>query len=316
MAETHKTWVGIDVSKSQLDVYAHPSGTSFSFAQSDIGLKELIATLRSMSPELVTMEATGGFEASAAAALTAGGIPVAVVNPRQIRNFARAIGVLAKNDNVDAKVIALFAEATKPQLRQFPDEQTKQLHELLKRRAQLVEMLAMEKNRLGMSSGAVARNIKQHVKWLSAQISDLNGDIENFIRNSPVWREKEDILKSVPGVGPVLAASILAFLPEIGKLNRRQITSLVGLAPFDRDSGYYHGRRKIWGGRSNIRSVLYMGALTATRCNPVMKAFYMRLIAKGKEPKVALTACMRKLLITLNAMHKNNTAWSLQHSCC
>lgn len=316
MNEIQNIWVGIDVSKSQLDIYVHPSGTTSSFAQTDKGLEDLITMLKSLSPQMVTMEATGGFEISASVALTAAGIPVAVVNPRQIRSYAKAIGISAKNDSIDAKVIALFTEATKPQLRQFPDEQTRELHELLKRRTQLVDMLAMEKNRLAMSRGPVARNIKSHIKWLSVQIKDLNRDIENFIRNSPVWREKEDILKSVPGVGPVLAASLLAFLPELGKLNRRQITSLAGLAPFNRDSGFYRGRRKIWGGRSKIRSVLYMGALTATRCNPAMKAFYMRLLAKGKEPKVALTACMRKLLITLNAVYKTNSAWSLQHSCC
>lgn len=316
MNKEQRTWIGIDVSKSRLDVYAHPSGAVFSFEQSDSGLKELTAAVKGLSPELVVLESTGGFEAAAAASLTAAGVPVVVVNPRQVRDFAKALGVLAKNDNVDARVIALFGEAVKPQVREFPDEQTRQLHELLKRRAQLVEMLAMEKNRLALSSGAVAKNIKQHIKWLSAQISGLNGDIESFIKNSPVWREKESILKSVPGVGPVLAASILAFMPEIGKLNRRQITALAGLAPFDRDSGFYRGRRRIWGGRPRIRTVLYMGALAAIRCNPLMRTFYQRLRANGKEPKVAITACMRKLLITLNAVSKANSSWSLQHSCC
>jgi transposase len=234
-----------------------------------------------------------------------------VVNPRQVRDFAKSLGKLAKTDKIDAQVLAHFGEATKPEVRPLKDQQAHQLSALVARRKQLVEMLTAEKNRLVTAPEPVNHDIKAHIAWLEQRLNDINKDLRKNIKASPVWRAKEKLLRTVPGVGPVLSVSLLAGLPELGRLNRKQIAALVGVAPFNRDSGKFRGKRCIWGGRANVRAVLYMGTLTAIRCNPVIRAFYLRLCAAGKEHKVALTACMRKMLTILNAILKNDTPWQL-----
>jgi transposase len=249
-------------------------------------------------------------ECPLAAALAVSGVPLVVTNPRQVRDFARATGRLAKTDVIDARVLAHFAAAMQPESRRLPDSQEQELKAILARRRQLIEMLTAERNRLHSArSKAVKANIKAHIDWLEKEMTRIDRDLEQSIRQSPIWREKDDLLKSVPGVGPVLSTTILADLPELGLLNRRQIAALVGVAPFNRDSGNLRGKRTVWGGRSAIRAALYMATLVASRHNPVIRAFYHRLCAAGKPKKVALTACMRKLLTILNAMLKHRTPW-------
>jgi transposase len=270
----------------------------------------VLSCLEKLNPTLVVLEATGGIEMPVAATLAVAGIPIAVVNPRQVRDFARATGRLAKTDSIDAKVLALFAAAVRPQVRPLPDANEQELGDILSRRRQLVEMITAEKNRLRSArSKAVRTHIQAHITWLETELANIDSDLKRIIRESPVWREKDDLLKSVPGVGPVLSTTLLADLPELGTLNRRQIASLVGVAPFNRDSGKLRGKRMIWGGRAAVRTVLYMSTLVATRRNPVIRVFYQRLCAAGKAKKVALTACMRKLLTILNAMLKHGTPW-------
>lgn len=304
-------FVGIDVAKATLDVALGSEGELFQVANDESGIAELAQRLSRLGPELLVLEATGGYESGVAGALAGAGIPVAVVNPRQVRDFAKSIGVLAKTDRIDARILARFAEAVRPEPRSLPTPEAKELEGLLSRRRQLVDMLTMEKNRLAIASGdRLKRNIKKHIEWLEEALRRANDDIDKAIRNSPIWREQEDLLRSAKGIGPVSARTLLADLPELGKLNRKQIAALVGVAPFNRDSGTLKGTRTCWGGRGPVRQVLYMATLTAVRGNLVIRAAYQRLRAGGKKPKVALVACMRKLLIILNAMMRDGRRWA------
>jgi transposase len=259
---------------------------------------------------LIVMEATGSMERQVSAALGGAGLPVVVVNPRQVRDFAKATGQLAKTDSIDALVLARFAEAVRPAVRPLPDEVTLELRALTSRRRQITEMIVAERNRIANASQAVRKRIDAHIRWLEAELERADKDLDQSIRQSPIWRENEDLLRSVPSIGPVVSRTLLAELAELGKLNRKQIAALVGIAPFNRDSGTFRGRRGIWGGRATVRAALYMAALVASRRNSVIRAFYKRLRDGGKAPKVALVACMRKLLTILNAMIKHKTRWS------
>jgi transposase len=277
------------------------------------GIRALTHRLGTARPALIVLEATGGYELAAVGALAAAGLPVVVVNPRHVRDFARATGQLAKTDAIDASVLALFAERVRPPVRPLASEAQEHLEALLARRRQVLEMLVAERNRLGQVFGRetklVKRSLKQHIAYLERELRVTDTEVGERIRESPVWRAQEDLLRSVPGVGPVLAVTLLADLPELGRLSRKEIAKLVGVAPLNRDSGTFRGRRLIVGGRTSVRAVLYMAALVATRCNAVIRAFYQRLLAAGKPKKLALTACMRKLLTILNAMAKTNTRW-------
>lgn len=306
-------WVGIDVSKDCLDVYIHPTNKRYQFKQAEEDLLALCKTLKEACPAMVVLEASGGYESTAAGMLAHDGIPVVVVNPRQVRDFARATGIIAKTDLIDAKVLARFAEAVRPEIRPLPDKCAQELSDIIRRRQQIVDMLTMEKNRLAQAGKKVSPDIKEHVVWLTDRLHGLDKSMKNIIQDSPVWRKKDDLLRSAPGVGPVLATMLIADLPELGRLNRKQIAALVGVAPLNRDSGTLKGKRTVWGGRAGLRAVLYMATVTATRFNPTIKAFYERLKQAGKAPKVALTACMRKLLTILNAMVKHNAHWNMNH---
>ena len=301
--------VGIDVSKATLDLALRPTGERWTLANDEAAIQSLVQDLRPRAPSLIVLEATGGFEHAVVAALAAAGLPVVVANPRQVRDFARATGQLAKTDAIDAQVLALFAERVRPEPRLLPDEAAQALDALLTRRRQLLDMLVAEKNRLGFARPVVRRGITQHIHWLERRLDDVDHELGQMIEHSPVWRAKDDLLRSVPGVGPVLSRTLLGELPELGQLNRKQIAALVGVAPLARDSGTLRGKRLVWGGRAPIRTVLYMSTLAAARCNPVIRAFYLHLRAAGKPAKVALTACMRKLLVILNAMVRSNTHW-------
>jgi transposase len=303
-------WVGIDIAKREVEISVRPTGESWACANTAEAMGALVGRLQQVGPTLIVLEATGGLEGLVVAALTAAGLPVAVVNPRQVREFGRATGRLAKTDRLDAQVLAHFAEAVRPEPRPLPDAQAQELRALLGRRHQLVEMLTAEQNRRSSAPPRVHAQIDEHLKWLRTQIRQLDGDLRELIRHTPVWREQDDLLRSVPGVGFVLATTLLAELPELGHLNRKEIAALVGVAPLNRDSGQWHGKRAIWGGRAPVRAVLYMAALAATRHNPIVKAFYTRLQAAGKPKKVGLTACMRKLLTILNAMIKHQRPWT------
>lgn len=302
-------WVGIDVCKSRLDVYVRPSGERCQAQNTEAGIAALVQRLEQLQPSLVVLEATGGMEIPLAVALSSVAIAVAVVNPRQIRDFARATGRLAKTDQIDAEVIAHFAEAIRPEVRALPDEAARKLAELVTRRHQIVEMITAEQNRFAAMKGPMQEDIQAHIEWLQNRLSDLEDQLQRTLRQSWVWCEQLNLLKSVPGVGDVLSSTLLVELPELGHLSHKQISSLVGLAPINRDSGQKRGKRTIWGGRSRLRAVLYMGTLAAVRYNPLIKAFYDRLRQRGKPAKVALTACMHKLLIILNAMTKHATPW-------
>ena len=310
MATSTVSFVGIDVSKHQLDVAVRPRGETWTVAHDEAGLSALVARLRVLAPTLIVLEATGGWEVALAGALATATLPVAVVNPRQVRDFARSTGTLAKTDRLDARMLAQFAEAVRPEPRPLPDAQAQELTALLQRRRQLVEMLTAEKNRLPLASRRIRPQLQTHIAWLHKQITQFDEDLRQLIRSSPLWREKDDLLRSAPGVGPVLATTLLAALPELGQLSRQQIAALVGVAPLNRDSGTLRGRRTVWGGRAQVRAVLYMSTVVAVRHNPVLSAFYQRLRAAGKAPKLALTACMRKLLTVLNAMLKHHTHWA------
>jgi transposase len=301
-------FVGIDISKEHLDIAVRPTGATARFAREE--LDAVVAFVQQARPALVVMEATGGLEQTVAAALGAASVPVAVVNPRQVRDFAKALGKLAKTDALDAAVLARFGEALRPQPRPLPDAQTRELEALVVRRRQLLEMLVAEKNRLGSCHAkSMRKSLEKHIEWLKQQIKDVDKDIGTIVRNSPLWREKDELLQSVPGIGPVSSSSILAELGELGTLNRRQIAALVGVAPLNHDSGTMRGKRTVWGGRASMRAVLYMATLVATKHNAVIRGFYQRLLAAGKAKKVALVACMRKLLTILNAMMRTGQAW-------
>ncbi len=304
------SFVGIDVAKHQLDVAVRPSGETWTVAHDEGGLSALLARLREVAPTLIVLEATGGLEVPLAGALAAATLPVAVINPRQVRDFARSTGTLAKTDRLDAQLLAQFAEVVRPEPRPLPDAQAQELTALLQRRRQLVEMLTAEKNRLPLAARRIRPPLQAHIVWLHKQIAQFDEDLRQLIHASPLWRAKDDLLRSAPGVGPVLATTLVAALPELGTLTRRQIAALVGVAPLNRESGTLRGRRTVWGGRAQVRAVLYMSTVVAVRHNPVVAAFYQRLRAAGKAPKLALTACMRKLLTILNAMLKHHTRWA------
>ena len=308
--EVTPIFVGIDVSKARLDVAIHPTGERDSVANDKVGIKALVKRLAEIQPTLIVMEATGSLERQVSAALGGVGLPVVVVNPRQVRDFAKAIGQLAKTDSIDALVLARFAEAVRPAVRPLPDEVTLELRALTSRRRQITEMIVAERNRIANASKAVRKRIDVHIRWLEAELERADKDLDQSIRQSPIWCENEDLLRSVPSIGPVVSRTLLAELAELGKLNRKQIAALVGIAPLNRDSGTFRGRRAIWGGRATVRAALYMAALVASRRNCVIRAFYKRLRDSGKAPKVALVACMRKLLTILNAMIKHKTRWS------
>ena len=303
-------FAGIDVSKDRLDVHLRPSGEAFAVPRDGEGVAILAARLRAHPIQLVVLEATGGFEAMVADGLTAAGFPLAVVNPRQIRDFARAVGRLAKSDPLDAAVIAHFAEAVRPEPRPLPDQATRDLDELVARRRQIVEMMTAERNRRRQATQAkTIRSIEQVLAILKAQLDDIESEIDGAIRSSPTWRTKQDLLTSVPSIGKTIARTLIAELPELGHLDRRQLAALAGLAPFNRDSGAWRGRRSIYGGRAHVRTVLFMAVLVAIRRNLPLAQTYRRLVDAGKPPKVAIVACMRKLLGILNAILRDNTPW-------
>lgn len=313
-----EVFVGVDVAKAWLDV-GWLSGQTLRVDYSAEAVAGLVERLQSEQPKLVVMEATGGLETELASALVAAGVPVAVVNPRQVRDYAKATGRLAKTDRIDALVLAGFAKAIRPQVRELPDEDTRALGDLLARRRQLIEMRVQEKLRLQLASPVQRVSLREHIAWLDERIERLDIELTHALRTSPAWRDKDDLLKEIPGVGSLTRATMLGLLPELGTLNRRQIAALVGVAPLNRDSGTRQGARSIWGGRAQVRRVLYMAAVAATRCNPVIRTYYQHLRAQGKPAKVALTACMRKLLVIMNAMLKHGSSWSPtldpQHSC-
>ena len=305
-------FVGIDVSKAALDIAVAPTGEAWSVANSTEGMQQLVKRLGEISPKLIVLEATGGLERLAVAALAGASLPVVAVNPRQVRDFAKAAGQLAKTDAIDAAVLALFAERMRPQIRPLRDEETQELEALVVRRRQVVDMLTAEKNRLiaAPPSKRVRTAIGKTIKWFQKQLEEIDRDLDDAVKGSPIWREKDDLLQSVPGVGKVLSRTLLSLVPELGTLGKKQLAALVGVAPLNWDSGKQRGRRCVWGGRAHVRAVLYMGALVAARFNPVIRAFHARLVASGKLPKVALVACMRKLLTILNAIVRDRTPWT------
>lgn len=309
---TQEIFVGIDISKARLDLAILPAEQSWSVPNSGDGIKELIAKLAEIGPPTtVLMEATGGLEKSVLAALAAVGLPVLAVNPRNVRDFAKALGKLAKTDRIDARVLALFAQRVRPTCRPLPDEQTRMLQDLISRRRQMLDMLSAEQSRLStVDTTKVRREIISHINWLKKRIHIIDYDLDQAIKDSPAWQAKSDLLKTAPGVGRVTALTLLSLLPELGSLSHKKIAALVGVAPFNCDSGNFRGKRRVWGGRAPIRGVLYMATLTAIRFNPSIKTFYQRLRAAGKLPKVALVAAMRKLLTILNPMALHNRPWS------
>ena len=303
-------FVGIDVAKVELVVAVRPTGAQWRTPQTDAGWAALETRLQALAPALVVLEATGGLELPVVSVLAAAGLPVAVVNPRQVRDFAKATGILAKTDGVDAHVLARFAEGVRPIPRPVPDAATQALEALVTRRRQLVEMLTAERNRRASAPPAVRPRVDAHIRWLQRELGAVEAGLQQAIRRHPCWRVQDDLLRSAPGVGPVLSVTLLASLPELGHLSRRAIAALVGVAPWSRESGAWRGPRRCWGGRAELRAVLYMGALVGIRHNPILRAFYQRLRLAGKLKKVAIVACMRKLLTILNAMMKHQTPWS------
>ncbi len=304
-----ESFVGVDVAKAELVVACRPAGPTWTASNDAEGIAGTVARLQSLGPRLIVLEATGGYERAVVAALAVAGLPTVVANPRQVRDFAKATGQLAKTDDLDADLLALFADRVRPTPRSLPDAVVQQLDALMTRRRQLLDMLTAERNRLEHAVGPIRRSLGDHIRWLERRVAAVDRDLDDTIARSPVWRAKEDLLRSVPGVGPVVSRTLLADVPELGHLNRKQIAALVGVAPLARDSGTLRGKRIVWGGRAPVRAVLYMGALVATRRNPVIRAFYRRLLAAGKPKKVALIACMRKLLTILNAMMRTSTTW-------
>jgi len=302
-------FIGIDVAKAQLEFACRPSGETGTVPNVDEGIRELVTRCQALTPTLMVLEATGGYEAALVAALATAGLPVVVANPRQVRDFAKATGQLAKTDALDAQVLALFAERVRPVPRPLPDAAIQALDALLTRRRQLVEMLTAERNRLLLARSAVRRDLQQHIRFLERRLREADDDLHTAVKASPAWRVKDDLLQSVPGVGRVVSLTLLAELPELGRLSHKEIAALVGVAPLNRDSGTLRGKRLVYGGRAPVRAVLYMAALVASKCNPVIRAFYLRLRAAGKPAKLALTACMRKLLTILNAIARDGTPW-------
>lgn len=305
-------YVGIDVSKAALDVALGAEGECLRVENTQAAISSLVQLLKSHTPALLVLEATGGYESAVVAELAHAQLPVVVVNPRQVRDFARATGRLAKTDQMDARMLALFAERVRPEVRELRSEEAEELDHLLVRRRQLVEMITAERNRYQMAAPTIRKQIREHVEYLQKHLQRADRELEQKIQESPLWRTKDDLLRSVPGVGPVLSRTLIAELPELGRLGKRQIAALVGVAPMARDSGVLRGRRMIYGGRAGVRTVLYMAALVASRRNAVIRSFYERLLEKGKPKKVALVACMRKLLIILNSMVRHQRRWDPQ----
>lgn len=302
--------VGIDVAKATLEVWINPAGEGWTVTNDAAGIAGLVKRLANHRVTVVVVEATGGYEYAAVASLSLAGQPVAVVNPRQVRDFARATGRLAKTDRIDAQVLAVFGAAIRPEPRALPSADVQELDATVTRRRQLLEMLGAERNRQELARGKLARQIRQHITWLEKQLATVDDDLRHLIEASPVWRAKENLLRSVPGVGPTTAFTLLAELPELGTLSGRQIAALVGVAPFARDSGTLRGKRAIWGGRASVRTVLYMATLVASRYNPRLRDRYQRLRSAGKPAKVALIACARSLIVILNAMLAHRTPWN------
>jgi transposase len=302
-------FVGLDIAKAHIDVSVRPTAEQWQAEQTDDGLAALVARLVTLTPALVVVESTGGYETAVVTALAVAQIPVAVVNPRQVRDFAKALGRLAKTDAIDAAVLALFAERVRPDVRPLPDDAHQKLVALVMRRRQLLDMLTAERNRLATARRSVRASVQQHVRWLERRVHDADADLTTTIQHSPLWRAKDQLLRGVPGIGPITSSLLIALLPELGALSRREIASLVGVAPLNNDSGQHRGRRMVWGGRARVRAPLYMATLVATRHNPTIRAFYQRLRAAGKAPLVALVAAMRKLLTILNAMVKHQESW-------
>lgn len=308
-------FVGIDVSKRTLDIAIRPSMEQWQVTHDSEGIAALVTRLEELQPQLVLLEATGGLERDLVPELAQHKLPVVVVNPRQVRDFAKALGQLAKTDRLDARILAHFAQAVQPSPRPLPEETLNQLSALVVRRHQVVEMLTAERNRLGSAPASLKERIRPHIEWLQAEIERLDQEIGRQIKQSPLWREKENLLRSFKGVGPVTASALIAQLPELGQLNRKAIAALVGVAPLNRDSGHWSGQRSTWGGRAGVRAALYMAALSASRYNVLIRPFYLRLIQAGKKRKVALVACMHKMLTILNAMVRDNRKWSATYSC-
>lgn len=303
-------FVGIDVSKDRLDVHVCPSGEAFAVSRDGKGLEGLVDRLRVLAPELIAIEATGGFETTAAAALAGAGLPLAIVNPAQVRHFAQAVGKRAKTDPIDAEVIARFAAAVKPAVRPVPDVQARLLGELVARRRQIVEMIVAERQREQRTAVVrVHKSILRHIRMLEKELADIDHEIGTLVRGSPAWRDKEDLLVTFPGIGNTLARTLLAEVPELGRLTRREIASLAGLAPFTRQSGRWKGKSMIAGGRAPVRAALYMAALSASTHNPHLKRFYQRLLSAGKPKMLALVAVARKILVILNAMLRDQKQW-------
>lgn len=309
MTTSDGPFVGIDVSKAHFDVAVHEQALEWQADNTAAGIGELLHRLQDLAPTLIVLEATGGFEVPLVAELAAVQLPVVVINPRRVRDFARSTGQLAKTDKLDAKLLAHFAAALRPTPRPLPTDQEEHLTALLTRRKQLVEMLTVEKNRLSTVRPVLRSELEAHVAWLTERLASLDQDIDHFVQGSPLWQAKDTLLKSVPGIGRITASTLLAMLPELGTLNRQHIAALVGVAPLNKESGRKRGKRRIYGGRAPVRNVLYMAALSAKAHNPTIKKFYEHLLARGKEKKVALTACMRKLLVILNAMVRTQQSW-------
>ena len=305
-------FIGIDVAKAQLDIALRPSGERWAVPNETSGVTTRVDQLQARHPTRIVLEATGGLERLVASALATAGLPVVVVNPRQVRDCARATGQLAQTDALDARALAHCADVIRPTPRPLPDAQTQELRALLGRRQQLIGIRTAEQNRLAGTSTRLAKDMTEHITWINARLATLDNDLETVLRASPLWRDNDDLLQSAPGIGPVCSRTLLLELPELGTLTRQQIAALVGVAPLNGDSGTLRGRRTMWGGRAHVRTVLYMGTLVATRFNPQIKTFYERLLAAGKVKKVALTACMHKFLTILNAMLKHRTPWQPQ----
>jgi len=303
-------FVGIDVAQATLEIAVRPTGDSWQVANDEVAFGALVDRLRELAPTLIVLEATGGIQLPVVGALAAAGLPVVAMNPRQVRDFAKATGKLAKTDRIDAQVLAHFADAVRPEVRPLPDAATRELAILVARRRQLLEMRVAEQNRSRGVPPRIRAQIREHITWLNRCLAELDRELGQLVRSSPVWRERVDLLRSTPGVGPVLSATMLADLPELGSLSHKQIAALVGLAPLNQDSGKKRGKRVVWGGRASIRGALYMATLVATRHNPMIRAFYQRLLATHKPKKLALTACMHKLLTILNAMVRSQTRWA------
>lgn len=312
--ETQEVYIGIDVSKTRLDVAVYPTGESWQAYNGPESIAAVIQKIKTLAPQRIVLEATGGLETLLTVCLVAEQLPVVVANPRRVRQFARSLGRLAKTDRIDAYVLARFGHGTQPEVRSLPDEQARQLATLLTRRRQLINMRTAEKNRLQIMPSTVEPSIKEHIRWLEQQLVELDDDLDTRIKASPLWSAKLHILQSFKGIGPVTAITLVANLPELGQVNRKEISALVGVAPLNNDSGKIRGRRCIWGGRAQVRAALYMAALSAIRYNPAIRDFHKRLIKAGKAPKVAIVACMHKILVIVNAMIKSGTLWQADYA--